>query len=57
MRMVDFAGKVGERAHVGSATSKRLRELFQITGYESVTIEKVNLTWFWKIMIGQAKKV
>ena len=57
MRLVDYAGKFGEKAHVGSATSKRLREIFQATGYEDVTIEKVNLTWFWKIMIGQGKKV
>jgi ubiquinone/menaquinone biosynthesis C-methylase UbiE len=57
MKLVDYSGKFGEKAHVGSATSKRLREIFQATGYEDVTIEKVNLTWLWKIMIGQGKKV
>jgi ubiquinone/menaquinone biosynthesis C-methylase UbiE len=57
MRLVDYAGKVGERAHVGSATSRRLKELFQVTGYEDIMIEKVNLTRFWKIMIGQGKKI
>ncbi|MBN2076708.1 MAG: methyltransferase domain-containing protein [Dehalococcoidales bacterium] len=57
MRLVDYAGKLGEKAHVGSTTSRRLREIFHVTGYEDIIIEKVNLTRLWKIMIGQGKKV
>jgi arsenite methyltransferase len=52
MRLVDLAGKVGERAHVGSTTSKELGRLFRSTGFVRVEVEKLELNWFWRIMIG-----
>lgn len=56
MRVVDFAGKIGERAHVGSTTSEGLRKLFRSTGFVEVEIEMIKLNWFWKIMIGKGIK-
>jgi ubiquinone/menaquinone biosynthesis C-methylase UbiE len=56
MKIVDCAGKIGEKAHVGSATSEKLRELFLTTGFTQVEIEKVKVNWFWGIMIGKGTK-
>jgi len=56
MKMVDFAGKIGERAHVGSTTSAGLRNLFQDTGFTNVEVEKIKLNWFWRIMIGKGTR-
>ena len=56
MKVVDLAGKVGERAHAGSTTSEGLRKLFQSTGYKEIEIEKIRLNWFWKIMVGRGSK-
>jgi arsenite methyltransferase len=53
MKIVDLAGKIGERAHVGSTTSEGLRKLFYSTGFEEVEIERMRLNWFWRIMIGK----
>ena len=56
MRMVDFAGKVGEKAHVGSCMSEDLRNLFVSTGFVDVEVERVKLNWFWRIMVGRGTK-
>ena len=56
MTIVDFAGKIGERAHVGSTTSEGLQRLFLSTGFVNIEIEKIKLNWFWKIMIGSGIK-
>ena len=56
MKMVDYAGKLGEKAHIGSATSEGLRNLFQTTGFTNVEVDKIKLTWFWRIMIGKGAR-
>lgn len=56
MKVVDFIGKIGEEAHVGSATSRELRNLFLSTDFDDIEIEKVKLNWFWRIMIGKGIK-
>jgi arsenite methyltransferase len=56
MKIVDIAGKIGERAHVGSTTSEGLHKLFRSTGFEEVEVERINLNWFWRIMIGKGIK-
>jgi protein-L-isoaspartate(D-aspartate) O-methyltransferase len=56
MRLLDFAGKIGERAHAGSSTSEELKRLFLATGFVNIEIEKVKLNWFWKIMIGKGDR-
>jgi arsenite methyltransferase len=56
MRIVDLAGKLGERAHVGSTTSRRLREILLLSDFEDVEVEKTKLDWFWGIMIGRGNK-
>ena len=56
MRLLDFAGKIGERAHVGSSTSEELRNLFLSTGFVNIEIEKIKVNWFWRIMIGKGDK-
>lgn len=57
MKIVDLAGKIGERAHVGSTTSRELKELFISTGFNKVEVEKKKLNWFWGIMIGEGNKL
>lgn len=57
MKIVDLAGKIGERAHVGSTTSRELKELFISTGFKKVKVEKKKLNCFWGIMIGEGKKL
>lgn len=56
MKMVDLAGKIGERAHVGSTTSQGLERLFLSAGFADVEVEKVKLNWLWGIMIGRGVK-
>jgi ubiquinone/menaquinone biosynthesis C-methylase UbiE len=56
MRMVDLAGKIGEKAHVGSTSSERLKSLFLSSGFVDVEVEKLKLNWFWGIMIGKGVK-
>jgi cyclopropane fatty-acyl-phospholipid synthase-like methyltransferase len=56
MKIVDLAGKIGEKAHVGSTTSEELRNLFSTTGFAHVKMEKVKFNWFWGIMIGKGIK-
>ena len=56
MKMIDFAGKIGEKAHVGSATSEELRKLFLSTDFVNVEVERIKLNWFWKIKIGSGIK-
>ena len=56
MRLLDFAGKIGERAHVGSSTSEELIWLFHSTGFVNIEIEKIQVNWFWRIMIGKGDK-
>lgn len=56
MKLVDMAGKIGERAHAGSTTSGRMKELLESAGFYDVAVEKVRLNRFWKIMIGEGRK-
>ena len=56
MRLLDAAGKIGERAHVGSTTLEGLQKLFHSTGFSNIEVEKVKLNWFWRIMIGKGSK-
>jgi arsenite methyltransferase len=53
MKAVDLAGKIGERAHVGSTTSQGLRQLLVSAGFSEVEVEASKLNWFWGIMIGK----
>jgi ubiquinone/menaquinone biosynthesis C-methylase UbiE len=56
MKIVDLAGKIGEKAHVGSSTSEGLRNLFISTGFVNIEVEKAKFNWFWRIMIGKGIK-
>ena len=56
MKIVDLAGKIGEKAHVGSSTSEELRKLFASADFVNIEIEKMKFNWFWKIMIGKGNK-
>lgn len=56
MKLVDLAGKIGEKAHVGSTTSEKLRDLLTRTGFTQVEIEKLKFNRFWGIMIGRGTK-
>jgi len=56
IRIVDLAGKIGEKAHVGSTLSEQLRTLFLSSGFADVEVEKLKLSWFWGIMIGKGVK-
>ena len=56
MRIIDLAGKIGEIAHVGSSKSEELRKLYLSAGFVNVEIERVELNWLWKIMIGKGRK-
>jgi ubiquinone/menaquinone biosynthesis C-methylase UbiE len=56
MKALDFIGKVGEKAHVGSTTSHKLRELLIVTGFSDVQVRTTKLNWFWGIMIGKGVK-
>jgi arsenite methyltransferase len=56
MRLVDWLGKIGEKAHVGSTTSRELRELFVAAGFSAVEVKTTKLNWLWGIMIGKGVK-
>ena len=56
MKIVDLAGKIGEKAHVGSSTSEGLRNLLLSIGFVNIEVEKVKFNWFWRIMIGKGTK-
>jgi ubiquinone/menaquinone biosynthesis C-methylase UbiE len=56
MKVVDFAGKIGERAHVGSTTSLGLRELLASAGFVDVEVWVQKLNWFWGIMVGKGSR-
>ncbi len=56
MRIVDLAGKIGEKAHVGSTSLRQLRSLFLSSGFVDVEVEKLKLSWFWGMMIGKGVK-
>jgi arsenite methyltransferase len=56
MRLLDLAGKFGERAHIGSSTSEELKRLFLSTGFMNIEMEKIQINWFWGIMIGKGDK-
>jgi ubiquinone/menaquinone biosynthesis C-methylase UbiE len=56
MKAVDFAGKIGERAHVGSTTALGLRELFARAGFVDVEVQAQKLNWFWGIMVGKGSR-
>ena len=53
MKVVDLAGKIGERAHVGSTTSLGLRELLASASFVDIEVEAQKLNWFWGIMVGK----
>jgi ubiquinone/menaquinone biosynthesis C-methylase UbiE len=56
MKVVDLAGKIGERAHVGSTTSLGLRELLASAGFVDVEVRVQKLNWFWGIMVGKGSR-
>jgi ubiquinone/menaquinone biosynthesis C-methylase UbiE len=56
MKVVDSAGKIGERAHVGSTTSLGLRELLASAGFVDVEVQVQKLNWFWGIMVGKGSR-
>jgi ubiquinone/menaquinone biosynthesis C-methylase UbiE len=56
MRALDLLGKIGERAHVGSTTSLRLRELLASAGFVDVEVQVQKLNWFWGIMVGKGSR-
>jgi len=56
MKLVDLAGKIGERAHAGSTTSRALHSLFASSGFTDIDIEKTKLNRFWGIMIGRGTR-
>jgi arsenite methyltransferase len=56
MRSLDLLGKLGERAHVGSTTSRELERLLISTGFSDVEVKTAKLNWFWGIMIGKGTK-
>jgi ubiquinone/menaquinone biosynthesis C-methylase UbiE len=56
MKIVDFLGRIGEKAHIGSTTSEQLRTLFRSSNFVDVEIEKRKMDWFWGIMVGKGVK-
>jgi len=56
MRALDWLGRIGERAHVGSARSSDLKRLMESEGFVEAAVEHVRLTWLWEIMIGQGRR-
>lgn len=45
MKVVDLAGKLGERAHVGSTTSQGLRQFLASAGFSGIEVEVARLNW------------
>lgn len=56
MKALDLLGKLGEKAHVGSTTSRELRDLLISTRFSDVEVKTTKLNWFWGIMIGKGVK-
>ena len=56
MKIVDVAGKISGKAHIGSTTLEGLRDLFLKTGYTDVEVTKLKFNWFWGIMIGRGTR-
>lgn len=56
MKLLDLAGKIGQKEHAGSMTSKQLKDLFLETGFRDIEIEKVKVNWFFGVMIGKGTK-
>jgi len=57
MRALDWLGRIGERAHVGSVRSSALRSLLEGAGFAEIDVRIVRLTWFWRIMIGSGRRL
>jgi arsenite methyltransferase len=56
MRALDFLGKLGERAHIGSTTLQGLEDLLISVGFSDIEVKTMKLNWFWGIMIGKGTK-
>ena len=56
MQLLDLAGKIGQKEHAGSMTSKQLKNLFLKTDLTDIEIEKIKVNWFFRIMIGKGMK-
>jgi ubiquinone/menaquinone biosynthesis C-methylase UbiE len=56
MRMLDTAGRIGDRAHVGTIRSSELRDLLSDAGFQHVRVEISRLAWPWGIAIGRGTK-
>jgi ubiquinone/menaquinone biosynthesis C-methylase UbiE len=56
MQILDLAGKIGQKEHVGSMTSKQLKDLFLETGFTDIEIEKIKVNWFFGVMVGKGTK-
>ena len=53
MKILDFMGRIGEKAHVSSTTLQKLKGLFLSTGFSDIKLDKIKLNWFWGIMVGE----
>lgn len=56
MQLLDLAGKIGQKEHVGSMKSKELKDLFLTTGFTDIEVEKLKINWFFRVMIGKGMK-
>jgi ubiquinone/menaquinone biosynthesis C-methylase UbiE len=56
MQLLDLAGKIGQKEHVGSMKSKELKDLLLTTGFTDVAVEKLKINWFFRVMIGKGIK-
>ena len=56
MRIIDFLGRIGEKAHAGFGTSKELMNLYQSANYRNIWVETFKLNWYKGIMIGHGNK-
>lgn len=56
IRLLDLAGKIGQKEHVGSMKAKELDSLFQKTGFKDIEVEKLKINWFFRVMIGKGTK-
>ena len=56
MRGLDLLGRLGERAHVGTTTSRELEALYRRTGFADAEATPIKLNRFWGIMLGKGTK-
>lgn len=56
MNILGFMSKIGEKAHVGSTTSQKLKDLLLTTDFLNIKVNRAKLNWFWGIMIGEGMK-